>query len=207
MSWISAHRAVAHLLDQCLAGRAVAAHHPGGDLEVLLLGGLPGLEDPAGAARVRREILLHEHVHALLRRRRPRGSGERQRAWCRGPRRPAPGSRSPCDRRRSPRSGGPAARRSCRQTAGRGPCANPSAGPQKGRPWPRASPGRRGPTGRWLPPRCRARRIRQWPAESCCSRRREPAERPRPPTPQPRPPGQCASENRGATGRPCYPEP
>ena len=61
-----AHRAVADLLDQRLAGGGMAAHQAGGDLEVLLLRRLAGPENPLDAARIGREVLLHEHVDALL---------------------------------------------------------------------------------------------------------------------------------------------
>ena len=42
------------------------AHQAGANLEVLLLGSFPGAEDALDAARVGREILLHEDVDAFL---------------------------------------------------------------------------------------------------------------------------------------------
>ena len=61
-----AHRAVANLLDQGLAGRGMPGHETGADLEVLLLGSFARPQDAFDAARVGREILFHEHVDALL---------------------------------------------------------------------------------------------------------------------------------------------
>ena len=61
-----AQLAVADLLDQGLAVGRMAAHQPGGDLEVLLFGPLAGAEHPLQPARVGREPLLHEHVDALV---------------------------------------------------------------------------------------------------------------------------------------------
>ena len=83
-----AHRAVADLLDQGLAGRGMAAHQPGGDLEVLLLGRFAGAEDALDAARVGGEILLHEHVDALLHGIFQVRRAEGRRGWSAWPRRP-----------------------------------------------------------------------------------------------------------------------
>ena len=61
-----AQLAVADPLDQLLAVARVAAHQPGGDLEVLLLGRLARLDHAPHGRRVGGERLLHEDVDALF---------------------------------------------------------------------------------------------------------------------------------------------
>ena len=56
---------VVDLLDGLFQRLVVAAHQAAGDLEVLLLGLLAGLEHAADAGGVDGERLLHEHVAAL----------------------------------------------------------------------------------------------------------------------------------------------
>jgi hypothetical protein len=61
-----AQGAVADPLDQGLARGRMAGHQPGGDLQVLLLRRFARADNPLDAARIGREILLHEHVDALF---------------------------------------------------------------------------------------------------------------------------------------------
>lgn len=60
-----AHRAVADLLDQRLAGGRVSALEPGEDLDALLLGLFARGQKPVQAAWIGGEGLLHEHVDPL----------------------------------------------------------------------------------------------------------------------------------------------
>src|ERR1035437_2415492 len=61
-----AQLAVAQALDEFEAVTRVAALEARRDLEILLGGGFPGLDDAPQARCIRREGLLHKDVHAFL---------------------------------------------------------------------------------------------------------------------------------------------
>ena len=61
-----AQLAIPHTLDELEAVARVAALQAGGDLNILLGGGLPGPNDAAQAGRVGSKGFLHEDVDALL---------------------------------------------------------------------------------------------------------------------------------------------
>ena len=168
----------------------MAAHQPGGDLEVLLLRRFAGPDDPLHAARIGREILLHEHVDALLHRvlqvRRTEAGVRGQHGHVARPQavdRLAVGveAQEPPFRRHVDPVAQQVAQRlvrlfePVRAEIGHGDQLDRPAGPRVSRAVEcrrRCPAPARRPTWHWPPPRCRARRSRSRPGGWCCPRRR-----------------------------------